>query len=121
MQIVGVEHIQLAMPPGQEEQARLFYAGVLGIPEVPKPPELAVRGGCWFENGRVKVHLGVDPDFRPARKAHPGLLVRDLSVLITKLRAAGIAVSDIGQSAGYDRVYISDPFGNRIELLSEPR
>ena len=91
-EIERLEHVQLAMPAGREAAARSFYSGVLGIPEVPKPPELAKRGGVWFESGRLKIHLGVDPDFRPARKAHPGLLVRDLPRLVRKLRAAGIDV-----------------------------
>ena len=117
MHIEGIEHIQLAMPAGQEDVARRFYSGLLGIPEVAKPLELQKRGGAWFENGRLKVHLGVDPDFRPARKAHPGLLVRDLRTLVRKLRAAGIQVTEDGSLSGFDRVYIADPFGNRIELL----
>jgi catechol 2,3-dioxygenase-like lactoylglutathione lyase family enzyme len=117
MYIDGIEHIQLAMPAGQEDAARDFYSGLLGIPEVPKPPDLAKRGGVWFESDRVKVHLGIDPDFRAARKAHPGLLVRDLNELILKLRVAGIEVVEAEPLAGYSHVYIADPFGNRIELM----
>lgn len=117
MQIEAIEHIQLAMPAGQEDAARKFYSGLLGIPEVPKPPELAKRGGAWFESGQVKVHLGIDPDFRPARKAHPGLLVRDLSLLVRKLREAGVAVVEAEPLPGGAHVYIADPFGNRIELM----
>ena len=117
MQIEGIEHIQLAMPAGQEDAARKFYAGLLGIPEVPKPPELAKRGGAWFESRQVKVHLGIDPDFRPARKAHPGLLVRDLSILVRKLREAGVEVVEAEPLPGWTHVYIADPFGNRIELM----
>ena len=117
MQIEGIEHIQLAMPSGQEDIARKFYSGLLEIPEVSKPPELAKRGGVWFESGRLKVHLGVDPDFRPARKAHPGLLVQDLSSLVHKLREAGVEVVEAEPLPGFAHVYIADPFGNRIELL----
>jgi catechol 2,3-dioxygenase-like lactoylglutathione lyase family enzyme len=117
MHIEGIEHIQLAMPAGQEDVARKFYSGLLGIPEVPKPPELAKRGGAWFESGRLKVHLGVDPDFRPARKAHPGLLVRDLSLLVRKLREAGVEVAEAEPLSGWAHVYTADPFGNRIELM----
>ena len=117
MYIEGIEHIQLAMPAGQEDAARHFYSGLLGIPEVPKPPDLAKRGGVWFESDRVKVHLGIDPDFRAARKAHPGLLVRDLNELILKLRAAGVDVVEAEPLMGYSHVYIADPFGNRIELM----
>lgn len=116
MTIVGIEHVQLAMPEGHEAEARAFYAGLLGIPEVPKPAELARRGGAWFENGSVKLHLGVERDFRPARKAHPALLVRDLRALVERLRQAGVEV-DEDALPGYFRVYIADPFGNRIELM----
>jgi catechol 2,3-dioxygenase-like lactoylglutathione lyase family enzyme len=117
VQVRAIDHVQLAMPAGGEDDARAFYAGLLGIPEVPKPPHLAVRGGCWFESPTVKVHLGVDGDFRPARKAHPALLVTDLPALTRRLVEAGVEVVDDEPLDGYDRVYASDPFGNRIELL----
>jgi catechol 2,3-dioxygenase-like lactoylglutathione lyase family enzyme len=84
---------------------------------VPKPPHLAARGGCWFACGALKVHLGVEPDFRPARKAHPALLVSDLGELVNRLRDAGIDIVDDEPLEGYERVYVSDPFGNRIELM----
>lgn len=118
--VIGVDHVQLAMPAGREAEARAFYDGLLGIPEVAKPPALAARGGAWFEAGRLRIHLGVDRDFRPARKAHPGLLVRDLPGLIERLRAAGHAVVEDEPLPGYLRVYVDDPFGNRLELM-EPR
>jgi catechol 2,3-dioxygenase-like lactoylglutathione lyase family enzyme len=120
MPIVGVDHVQLAMPAGREAEARAFYAGLLGIPEQAKPAALAARGGAWFESGSLKLHLGVDPDFRPARKAHPGLLVRGLEALIGELRRAGYAVTADEPLEGYLRVYVDDPFGNRLELM-EPR
>jgi catechol 2,3-dioxygenase-like lactoylglutathione lyase family enzyme len=116
MTIVGIEHVQLAMPAGREAEARDFYAGLLGIPETPKPPELARRGGVWFEDGPVKLHLGVDADFHPARKAHPALLVRDLRALVERLRDAQVEVVE-DPLEGYDRVYVFDPFGNRLELM----
>jgi catechol 2,3-dioxygenase-like lactoylglutathione lyase family enzyme len=115
--IERIEHVQLAMPAGGEDAAVAFYEGLLGIRHVAKPDHLAVRGGCWFEDGNVKVHLGVDSEFRPARKAHPALLVTDLPELIEVLRRAGIAVHDDEPLAGYDRVYVDDPFGNRLELM----
>jgi catechol 2,3-dioxygenase-like lactoylglutathione lyase family enzyme len=115
--IAAIEHVQLAMPPGREDAARDFYAGVLGIPEVPKPPHLAKRGGVWFERGALKIHLGVEADFRPARKAHPALLVVDLAALIVRLREHDVAVIDDDPLEGYLRVYVADPFGNRIELM----
>lgn len=114
--ILGIEHVQLAMPPGREAEARAFYSGLLGIPETRKPPELAKRGGAWFENGTVKIHLGVDVEFHPARKAHPALLVRDLSTLVQRLREARVDVLE-DPLGGYYRVYVDDPFGNRIELM----
>jgi catechol 2,3-dioxygenase-like lactoylglutathione lyase family enzyme len=113
----GLDHVQLAMPAGGEAQARSFYADLLGLPEVPKPPHLAVRGGCWFERGALKVHLGVDGDFRPARKAHPAFLVSGLAGLLERLRTAGVPIVDDEPLEGYDRAYVDDPFGNRIELL----
>ena len=115
--ITGIDHVQLAMPAGQEQRAREFYAGALGLTEVPKPPHLAARGGVWFENAGAKIHLGVDQDFRPARKAHPGLLVTDLRGLIDALRRAGYEVRDGEPLAGYVHAYFEDPFGNRLELM----
>jgi hypothetical protein len=117
MRIVRLDHVQLAMPAGGEGLARAFYGGALEIPEVPKPPGLAQRGGCWFERGELKIHLGVEREFRPARKAHPGLQVRDLPLLIEKLRGLGYAVKDDEPLEGFHRIYVDDPFGNRIELL----
>jgi catechol 2,3-dioxygenase-like lactoylglutathione lyase family enzyme len=117
MRIVRLDHVQLAMPAGGESLARAFYGGALGIPEVPKPPGLAQRGGCWFERGELKVHLGVEREFRPARKAHPGLQVEDLPLLIEKLRGLGYAVKEDEPLEGFHRIYVDDPFGNRIELL----
>lgn len=117
MQIMRIEHVQLAMPAGGEELARRFYRDLLKIPETPKPPHLAKRGGCWFERGALKLHLGVEAEFRPARKAHVALLVADLPALRRKLQAAGCAVKDDEPLPGYDRIYVDDPFGNRLELM----
>jgi catechol 2,3-dioxygenase-like lactoylglutathione lyase family enzyme len=105
------------MPAGGEELAVAFYAGLLGIPLVPKPAHLAVRGGCWFDDATVRIHLGVEADFRPARKAHPALLVDDLDVLVDTLTRAGVAVAQDEPLEGYERVYVDDPFGNRLELM----
>jgi catechol 2,3-dioxygenase-like lactoylglutathione lyase family enzyme len=120
MQITGIEHVQLAMPAGGEELARDFYGRILGITEIAKPAHLAKRGGCWFERDNLKIHLGVETDFRPARKAHVALRVADLPALIEKLRAAGYAMKEVELLEGYQRAYVDDPFGNRIELM-EPR
>lgn len=121
MRIVAIEHVQLAMPAGGEADAQAFYEGLLGLPRVPKPPHLEVRGGCWFESdsgpSAVKIHLGVEDPFRPAHKAHPALHVQDLPALVERLRGAGVAVRDDEPLEGYERVYVDDPFGNRLELL----
>lgn len=121
MKIVGIDHVQLAMPAGHEQAARDFYFGLLGIPEVQKPDALARRSGVWFEESAVKVHLGVDPDFHPARKAHPALLVRGLRPLAQRLRDAGVDVVDDDSLPGRERVYVTDPFGNRLELMETGR
>jgi catechol 2,3-dioxygenase-like lactoylglutathione lyase family enzyme len=115
--IIGIDHVQLAMPAGREDAARRFYSGLLGLTEVPKPLELAKRGGVWFENGNIKLHLGVEHDFRAARKAHPALLVDELGALVATLRSAGVDVQDDEPLPGYYRVFVFDPFGNRLELL----
>ena len=117
MSVRAIDHVQLAMPAGGEEQATAFYEGLLGIPRVAKPPHLERRGGCWFETGQVRVHLGVEADFRPARKAHPALLVDELDALVSTLNSAGIAVHADEPLEGFERVYVDDPFGNRIELI----
>lgn len=106
------------MPPGSESVAEDFYGGLLGIPRVAKPPHLEARGGCWFESDQVRIHLGVENDFSPARKAHPALLVSDISELRRVLEEAGVEVMVDEPLPGYDRFYANDPFGNRIEFLS---
>lgn len=115
--IRAIDHVQLTMPEGGEDAARAFYRDALGIPELPKPPHLAARGGCWFERGVLKVHLGVERDFRAARKAHPAFLVDDLAALAATLVAGGYCIVADEPLDGYDRLYVDDPFGNRIELL----
>jgi catechol 2,3-dioxygenase-like lactoylglutathione lyase family enzyme len=115
--IAGLDHIQLAMPAGRENDARAFYSAILGLPAKPKPEHLAKRGGVWFETELVKLHLGVDSDFRPARKAHPGLLVQGLENLLERLRSEGYSVTADEPLPGYQRAYVDDPFGNRLELL----
>lgn len=117
MTILRLEHVQLAMPPQREQDAIAFYEGILGIGHVSKPHRLASRGGCWFESGAVKIHLGVEQEFVPAKKAHPALLVDDLAMLVEALEAKGFAVVNDEPLEGFDRRYVSDPFGNRIELM----
>lgn len=118
MSILGLHHVQMAMPPGREEDATVFYEGLLGIPRVEKPPNLEARGGCWFESDSTRVHLGVEEGFSPARKAHPALLVADLEALRLRLQGAGVVVVNDEPLPGFDRFYAYDPFGNRVELLS---
>lgn len=105
------------MPRGREDEARAFYVGVLGFEERAKPAHLAARGGAWFRSGAAEVHLGVEEDFRPARKAHPALLVRDLPAVAARCREAGFPATSDEPLPGYSRLYVADPFGNRIELL----
>jgi catechol 2,3-dioxygenase-like lactoylglutathione lyase family enzyme len=115
--VVGIHHVQLAMPAGREPEAEAFYAGVLGLTPVPKPAPLAGRGGCWFRGAGVEVHLGVEEAFRPARKAHPAFLVAGLGALRGRLEAAGAPISEEPPLAGWNRFHTADPFGNRIELI----
>ncbi len=117
-EIVRLDHVQLAMPPGREAEAEAFYCGLLGHERLPKPEPLAARGGCWFGRGEVTVHLGVEVDFRPARKAHPALVVRDLPALEAALGAAGVSVRANPDSEPGRGAYVDDPFGNRIELMA---
>ena len=121
MKIERVHHVQLAMPAGRERDAVAFYEGVLGIPEVDKPPHLAARGGCWFETETVKIHLGVEDPFAPARKAHPAFVVPDLEVARSRLEAGGAPIVIDQPLPGFDRLYTEDPFGNRIEILQAQR
>jgi catechol 2,3-dioxygenase-like lactoylglutathione lyase family enzyme len=119
-EVVALDHVQLAMPPGREAEAEDFYSGLLGFSRIPKPEPLAGRGGCWFAAGPVALHLGVEADFRPAKKAHPALVVAGLADLAAAARQAGVEVRpnpDQPHGAGY---YLDDPFGNRIELIAAP-
>ncbi|MGW3459015.1 VOC family protein [Streptomyces olivaceoviridis] len=115
--LVAVDHVQLAAPSGSEDMLRSYYAGVLGMTEVPKPPALAARGGCWFEAGSVRLHLGIQRDFRPARKAHPGLRVRDIEAYAARLTAQGAEVTWDDDLPGHRRFSSQDPVGNRLEFL----
>lgn len=116
--VEGIDHVQLAMPAGGEDAARRFYGDLLGLPEVPKPMAARARGGCWFEAGALRLHLGVEADFRPARKAHPALVVSRMTELCERLQAAGVAVEPGAPLAGRARRFASDPFGNRLELIA---
>jgi len=114
--VIGIDHVQVAAPPGCEAQARAFYGGLLGLAELEKPEPFRSRGGCWFRAGGQELHVGVEQPFTPARKAHPGLLVDDLPALERRLAAAGVALERDDPIAGAPRCHVADPFGNRLEL-----
>ena len=115
--VVALDHLQLAMPPAREAEARAFYGDLLGLRELTKPANLAVRGGVWFQLGTQQLHLGVEGDFRPAKKAHPAFLVRDLAGLRARLEQNGFEPCEDEPLQGYERCYVADPFGNRLELM----
>ncbi|MGW3492533.1 VOC family protein [Streptomyces sp. NPDC001020] len=113
----AVDHVQLAAPPGSEDLLRTYYADVLGMTEIPKPAAMAARGGCWFQAGAVQLHLGIEKDFRPAKKAHPGLRVTDIEAYAARLAARGATVTWDDNLPGHLRFYSEDPVGNRLEFL----
>ena len=117
MPVRGIDHILLAMPAGREQEARDFYCGILGLTEKKKPQQLQDRGGCWFELGQMQVHLGVDENFVPAKKAHPAFIVDDLAGIVRNAKARGYRITEDVPVEGCDRRHIYDPFGNRIELI----
>ena len=117
MTLQAIDHVQLAMPRGEEEAARRFYGSLLGLPEQPKPPELARRGGCWFECGEQQIHIGVEAEFRPAKKAHPAFAVSDLAKLRKSLNAHSVPTIDDNSLPGTQRFFAEDPWGNRLEFL----
>jgi len=117
VRIVSIDHVQLAMPRGREDDARAYYRDILGMAEIPKPSNLAARGGVWFAAGDRQVHLGVEDDFRPAKKAHPALRVEDLDAFRSRLAEAGYTPQDDEPLAGHRRFYVADPFDNRLEFI----
>jgi len=118
---IRLHHVQLASPPGSEESARRFFGELLGLREIPKPPNLARRGGVWFELGDGQLHIGIEPEFRPAEKAHPAFVVPDLEAVRRRLAAAGVETWTDEPFPGRDRFYAHDPFGNRLEFLGPER
>lgn len=114
--IAAIDHVQIAAPPGCEPAARRFYGELLGLSEIEKPPQLRARGGCWFTCGAQQLHIGVEADFRPAKKAHPAFNVANLASLRQTLLAAGVPVVDDAAIPGVTRFYAEDPFGNRLEF-----
>ena len=116
MTITGIDHVQVAAPPGCEDAARAFYGGLLGLEELVKPEALRTRGGCWFRAGEQQLHVGVEATFAPARKAHPGFVTDDLDSLRAALQGAGVATQDDDSIPGSRRFFTADPFGNRLEF-----
>ncbi|WP_042440049.1 VOC family protein [Streptacidiphilus albus] len=115
--IIALDHVQLAAPPGSEDLLRAYYADILGLTEIPKPPVLAARGGCWFQSGTVQIHIGVEDPFIPARKAHPALRIQGIHAYAARIAELGAAVTWDDNLPGHDRFYSHDPVGNRIEFL----
>jgi catechol 2,3-dioxygenase-like lactoylglutathione lyase family enzyme len=115
--IIAIDHVQLAMPPGGEDEAERFYTRLLGLERVPKPAALVSRGGCWFARDGVHVHLGVEAGFRAAHKAHPAFVVDDLDALAATAAELGVDVRWDDELPDVKRCYVDDPFGNRIELI----
>ncbi|MBZ4017295.1 VOC family protein [Streptomyces purpurogeneiscleroticus] len=115
--ITGLDHVQLAAPPGSEEALCVYYEGVLGMVRAPKPAALAGRGGCWFEAGTVRLHLGIEDGFRASAKAHPGILVTGIDAFAARLAAHGADVTWDDSLPGHRRFYSHDPVGNRLEFL----
>jgi catechol 2,3-dioxygenase-like lactoylglutathione lyase family enzyme len=115
--LIGIHHVQLAMPDGEDDVAVRFYGDVLGLQRVAKPDELSPRGGVWFRSGALEVHLGVEEGFQPAVKAHPAFLVTGLATIRDRIESNGYKVSDTVPIPGYERIYVRDPFGNRLELI----
>lgn len=115
--IAGIDHVQVAIPPGADDDARAFYGGILGLPEIPKPAPLNASGGMWFATGASQLHIGSQAGFVPAKKAHPAFVVADFDGYCALLRARNVLVRDEVPVAGRRRAGIEDPFGNRIELI----
>lgn len=116
--ILGFDHVQTAIPVGSEDAARSFYGDLVGLAEIPKPADMAGRGGCWFAIGSLQLHLGVERDFRPAKKAHVALACADLAVLRARIESAGFPASDDAPVDGRERFFSEDPFGNRLEFVA---
>lgn len=119
--VFGIDHVQVAVPPGSEAKCRAFYVELLALPELPKPPTLAARGGIWVQAGRHELHCGVTKDFQPARKAHPAFAVGGLDALAARLKAAGHPVTWDDTNPAVRRFFTLDPFENRLEFVEASR
>jgi predicted enzyme related to lactoylglutathione lyase len=121
MSILSIDHVQVAIPMGSEDGARAFYSGILGFAEIDKPPQMADRKSVWFVEGTVNLHLGLEPDFVPAKRAHPAFVVESLDAIISACEHAGIVTRPDTSFNGFRRVHVFDPFGNRLELMERIR
>ena len=121
MPILSIDHVQVAIPAASEDRARAFYSGILGFTEIDKPPQMAERKSIWFVTGAVSLHLGVEPDFTPAKRAHPAFVVAGLDKILAACERAGIATKPDTSFAGFRRVHVFDPFGNRLELMERTK
>lgn len=117
MPVRSIDHVQVAIPVGGEQRARAFYAGILGLAEIAKPAPMAERKSIWFASGAVNLHLGIDPDFQPAKRAHPAFVVEGLDAMLAACERAGVTTKPDTAFNGYRRVHVFDPFGNRLELM----
>jgi catechol 2,3-dioxygenase-like lactoylglutathione lyase family enzyme len=121
MAIIEIEHLQIAIPLASEERARAFYSGVLGFREIAKPAEMAKRKSLWFVAGKVNLHLGIEVDFHPAKRAHPAFIVEGLDGILAVLAREGASAKQDTSFQGYRRFHVFDPFGNRLELMERER
>jgi catechol 2,3-dioxygenase-like lactoylglutathione lyase family enzyme len=121
MPILSLDHVQLAIPVGGESRAREFYTGILGLLEVEKPAEMAGRNSIWFAAGAANLHFGIEPDFHPAKRAHPALVVEGLDEILVLCERAGLSTRPDTSFYGFRRVHVFDPFGNRLELMERAK
>jgi catechol 2,3-dioxygenase-like lactoylglutathione lyase family enzyme len=116
VRVLGIDHVQVTAPPGSEALVREFYGGLLGLEELSRPTTLPDRYGCWFRAGAQELHVGFEEPFHPARKAHPSFIVDDLAALVARLASVGTQARADESIPGVERAFVSDPFGNRLEL-----
>lgn len=117
MAILEIEHVQIAIPIASEQRARAFYCGILGFREIAKPAEMAERKSLWFAAGKVKLHLGIEADFHPAKRAHPAFIVEGLNAILAACERDGVSAKQDNSFQGFRRFHVFDPFGNRLELM----
>jgi catechol 2,3-dioxygenase-like lactoylglutathione lyase family enzyme len=121
MPILSIDHVQVAIPVAGEDRARAFYSGILGFTEIDKPPQMADRKSIWFAAGAVNLHLGIEPEFTPAKRAHPAFVVEGLDKILAACEQTGIDTKPDTSFNGFRRVHVFDPFGNRLELMARTK